>query len=401
MSYDDKDNIEDDFRRETQEGDERSPGINEGKETASQKRRGTTYKNGNRWFSLVALILVLSFVGGLGGAYVGNMIFNDQNTSLSPSQQSFTISPNDSLTTVSAVAGKNMSSVVGITTVETQQFWFSQQDVSGVGSGVVVHSDGYILTNSHVVADGEAKEITVRFEDGQHSEGLVLWNEPYLDLAVVKVERSGLPVASLGDSDQLVVGEVAVAIGNPLGMEFERTVTSGIISGLHRSIRIDANNIIEDLIQTDASINPGNSGGPLLNAEGEVIGINTAKIRSGEGLGFAIPINQVKPILQEIIETGTHQTVVLGIMGVSLEEYEARLGIDLAPEFGVVVIEVQSGSPADQAGILAGDIIVGMDKSEISNMGQLRRELYNYSKGEAPSVKIIRNGEETFVNPQF
>ncbi|MGM0397198.1 MAG: serine protease HtrA [Bacillota bacterium] len=350
---------------------------------------------------LVAIILLVSFMGGIGGAYVGNTYLFNGNETGATTKQPFTINPNDSITTVSAVAEKAMSSVVGITTIETQQFWFSQQDVRGVGSGVIVHSDGYILTNSHVVADGEANEITVKFEDGEQVEGVVLWNDPFLDLAVVKVERTELPVAILGDSDELHVGELAVAIGNPLGLEFERTVTSGIISGLNRSVRLDADNINEDLIQTDASINPGNSGGPLLNSLGEVIGINTAKIKSAEGLGFAIPINLTKPIIEEIIQTGTHQTVVLGITGVSLQEYEARLGIDLDPESGVVVIEVQPGSAADEAGLLPGDVIKSIDEKEISNMGQLRRELYRYSSGDSAKLQIIRNGKEETIYPQF
>lgn len=354
-----------------------------------------------KWVSLVAVVLLISFMGGFGGAYLGYSLYGNDGYAEGISQQPFTINPNDSITTVSAVAEKNMSSVVGITTVETQQSWFSQQDISGVGSGVIVHRDGYILTNSHVVADGEAKEITVKFEDGEQVEGVVLWNDSFLDLAVVKVERNNLPVAVLGDSDKLTVGELAVAIGNPLGLEFERTVTSGVISGLNRSVRVDSSNVIEDLIQTDASINPGNSGGPLLNSNGEVIGINTAKMKTAEGLGFAIPINLTKPIIQEIIETGTHQTVLLGITGVSLEEYEARLGIDLAPESGVVVIEVQQDSAADESGLLPGDVIVSIDDIEISNMGQLRRALYKYGTGDSPELHIVRNGEDLTLNPEF
>ncbi|MCR3954769.1 MAG: trypsin-like peptidase domain-containing protein [Gudongella sp.] len=358
-------------------------------------------KRGRNWIFLVAVVLLISFVGGFAGAYFGNGYFASQDSPNAYVQDPITINPNDSITAVSAVAKKSMSSVVGITTVETQEFWFSQQDVSGVGSGVIVHEDGYILTNSHVVADGEAKEITVKFEDGEQTDGEVLWNDPFLDLAVVKVERSKLPVAILGDSDSLVVGELAVAIGNPLGLEFERTVTSGVISGLNRAVRVDRSNIIEDLIQTDASINPGNSGGPLLNGKGEVIGINTAKMQTAEGLGFAIPINLTKPIIEDIIKTGTHQTVLLGITGVSLEEYEARLGIDLEPEGGVVVIEVQPASTAQEAGILPGDVITRIADRDISNMGQLRRALYKYDSGDEVELRIIRNGEEQILLPVF
>lgn len=371
---------------------------NNEKTVTDQKRKE---KKGRNWTVLVAVVLLISFVGGFAGAYFGNSYFASQDSPNAYAQDPITINPNDSITAVSAVAKKSMSSVVGITTVETQEFWFSQQDVSGVGSGVIVHEDGYILTNSHVVADGEAKEITVKFEDGEQVDGEVLWNDPFLDLAVVKVDRTNLPVAILGDSDSLEVGELAVAIGNPLGLEFERTVTSGVISGLNRSVRVDANNIIEDLIQTDASINPGNSGGPLLNGNGEVIGINTAKMQTAEGLGFAIPINLTKPIIEEIVETGTHQTVLLGITGVSLEEYEARLGIDLEPEGGVVVIEVQPGSTAQEAGILPGDVITRIDDREISNMGQLRRALYKYGEGDRAELDIVRNGEKETLLPEF
>lgn len=377
------------------ENDQVADNQEDGNRIQKKERRGRS------WTTLVAVVLLISFMGGFAGAYMGNSYFSNQDSTNQYVSDPITINPNDSITAVSAVAKKSMSSVVGITTVETQEFWFSQQDVSGVGSGVIVHEDGYILTNSHVVADGEAKEITVKFEDGEQTEGEVLWNDPFLDLAVVKVARSKLPVAVLGNSDSLVVGELAVAIGNPLGLEFERTVTSGVISGLNRAVRVDASNVIEDLIQTDASINPGNSGGPLLNRNGEVIGINTAKMKTAEGLGFAIPINLTKPIIEEIIQTGTHQTVMLGITGVSLEEYEARLGIDLEPEAGVVVIEVQPGSTAQEAGILPGDVITRIDEREISNMGQLRRALYKYGKGDKAELDIIRNGEKQTLLPEF
>lgn len=398
MKMDNDNNIEKDLNTDQEVDNTQVEVVNVEQEEKVQNRKG---KKGRNWLSLVAVVLLLSFMGGFAGAYLGNGYFVSREGANAYLQDPITINPNDSITAVSAVAKKSMSSVVGITTVETQEFWFSQQDVSGVGSGVIVHEDGYILTNSHVVADGEAKEITVKFEDGEITEGDVLWNDPFLDLAVVKVDRSNLPVAILGDSDSLVVGELAVAIGNPLGLEFERTVTSGVISGLNRAVRVDASNVIEDLIQTDASINPGNSGGPLLNGKGEVIGINTAKMQTAEGLGFAIPINLTKPIIEEIIQTGTHQTVLLGITGVSLEEYEARLGIDLEPEGGVVVIEVQSGSAAQEAGVLPGDVITRIDDRDIINMGQLRRALYKYGAGDKAELDIVRNGEKQTLLPEF
>lgn len=357
--------------------------------------------NGRKgWIKFLAAILIVAFIGGFGGYFVGYLLIDRQSAG---AVQEITIEPNDSMTAVSAVAKKTMSSVVGITTVETRPggFFFSEQDVSGVGSGVIVNSDGYILTNSHVVADGNAKELKVLFDDGEELDGSVLWNDPLLDLAVVKVEKTGLTAAELGDSDQLQVGELAVAIGNPLGLEFERTVTSGIISGLNRSVKVDSNNIIEGLIQTDASINPGNSGGPLLNGQGEVIGINTAKITSAEGLGFSIPINQVKSIVEEIIDTGSFQGVVMGIKGVSVEEYEARLGIDLTIAEGVVIIEVVPDSNAARAGLQNGDIITSLGDKPVGNMSQLKRQLYTYDEGDKAELKISRSGEEKIIEIEF
>ena len=151
---------------------------------------------------------------------------------------------------------------------------------------------------------------------------------------------------------------------------------------------------MENLIQTDASINPGNSGGPLLNAKGEVVGINTAKISSAEGLGFAIPINTIKPIIDEVLKTGTYQKVYLGIKGVSVEEYEIGLGIDLEADNGVVVLEVQANSPASKAGLQTGDIITKLDDREIEDMNDLRNGLYSYKANDKVVLEIIRNGEE-------
>mgnify|MGYP001160613643 FL=1 len=361
--------------------------------------QGKTYRK-QSLIKLLAAVLIVAFIGGFGGYYAGYMLIEPP---MAEAAQEITINPNDSMTAVSAVAKKAMSSVVGITTVETRPggFFFSEQDISGVGSGVIVNSDGFILTNSHVVADGNAKELKVLFDDGQELDGTVLWNDPLLDLAVVKVERTGLIAAELGDSDQLQVGELAVAIGNPLGLEFERTVTSGIISGLNRSVKVDANNIIEGLIQTDASINPGNSGGPLLNGRGEVIGINTAKMTSAEGLGFSIPINQVKAIIEEIIDTGSFKGVVMGIKGVSVEEYEARLGIDLTISEGVVIIEVVPDSNASRAGLQNGDIITSIGDKPVGSMSQLKRQLYTYNEGDKTQLKILRSGEEKTIEIEF
>lgn len=350
-----------------------------------------------KWKSLIVVVLIISLLSGLAGSFIGIKVFSSNENSNTSNNQEIVINPNDSYTTVSAVVQKSMSSVVGITTVEIKDYLYTQQLVSGVGSGIIVDADGYILTNSHVISDGNAKEIQVLFEDGEKVNAEVVWVDNYMDLAIIKVNRTNLPVAVLGDSDSLVVGELAIAIGNPLGLEFQRTVTSGIISGLNRSVQVDDNMVIENLIQTDASINPGNSGGPLLNAKGEVVGINTAKISSAEGLGFAIPINTAKPIIEEVIKTGTYQKAYIGIKGVSVEEYEMGLGVDLAAESGVVVLEVQANSPASKAGLQNGDIITKMNDKDIEDMYDLKNSLYSYKPGEKISLEILRNGEKKTV----
>lgn len=356
-------------------------------------------------FSYIAIALIASLIGGILAPYLGNSLYG--NILPDPNNNQYAASPvvintEDDIATVSAVAKKAMSSVVGITTIEeVQQYWFTPTQVEGVGTGVIVDSNGYILTNSHVVRDGNAKSIHVLFENGEKQEAELLWNEPMLDLAIVKVNKTGLPVAELGDSDDLTVGELAIAIGNPLGLEFQRTVTSGIISGLNRSIQVSQSNVIEDLIQTDASINNGNSGGPLLNSRGQVIGINTAKIKSAEGLGFSIPINEAKIIIEQVIENGNYETVFLGISGVSVEDYQSKLGVHIDTEEGVILVQVSSGTPADKAGLLNGDIIVKIDDVEIDSMTRLKKSLYRYKEGDKANLTIIRNNEEKQVEVKF
>ncbi|MBU5311366.1 trypsin-like peptidase domain-containing protein [Tissierella carlieri] len=304
------------------------------------------------------------------------------------------ITPTEDISTVTAVAKKTIGSVVGITTVQEIREFFWARDAEGVGSGVIIDSNGYILTNSHVIGDGKAKSITVLIENRDKMPGKVLWYDAALDLAIVKVDARDLPVADLGDSDLLEVGQLAIAIGNPLGLDFQRSVTSGVISGLHRSIRVDQYNVIEDLIQTDASINPGNSGGPLLNSYGEVIGLNTAKIQTGEGLGFAIPINLVKSIAEEVIKEGSFSNVYIGFEGTEVNKYERYFGIDLRVDSGVVIVEVLPNSPAADANLKTLDIITKVDDEKIETMTQLRKVLYKYRIGDKANLTIIRDGQE-------
>lgn len=359
-------------------------------------------------FSYFLVAIIAGIIGGLISSYFAPNylygkwlptpeIYNSQPALVN----TITINPTDDINVVAAVAVKSVSSVVGITTVQIQRDFFWSRPVEGVGSGVIVSSDGYILTNSHVIGDGNAKEINVLFESGEKIEGRVLWYDATLDLAVVKVNKNNLPAAELGDSDEIYVGQTAVAIGNPLGLDFQRTVTSGIISGLNRSIQVSRLNVMEGLIQTDASINPGNSGGPLLNGQGKVIGINTAKIQTGEGLGFSIPINLVKPVIEEIINDGSFRNVYIGFTGSEVKVYEIQMSVDLPAEKGIVIIELLPDSPALEAGLRPLDVIIKIDDEEVTNMSNLRKTLYNYRIGQKAILTVNRNGEIIKVPIKF
>lgn len=348
-------------------------------------------------FRAFIFALIGAIIGGLVVAYFMPILAHN-NLVYQPKVQQPEIviePPSGDLYMVAAVAQKAIPSVVGVTTVTIQRdlfFGFVRRG-QGVGSGIIVDPNGYILTNDHVINSGEAEKITVLFSDGTEKEAKVLWNSPALDLAILKVDAMNLPAADFGDSDKLVVGEPAIAIGNPLGLEFQRSVTAGVISGLHRSIQISRNLTMEDLIQTDASINPGNSGGPLLNAKGEVIGINSAKISAteAEGLGFAIPINQAKPIIEQVIKKGKFIMVYLGIRGIDVSVIKQQYDTDFSVDEGVFILEVVKGSPVDRAGIKNGDIIVEINGVKIKGMSQLIRELYKYRPEDTVEVTVSRN----------
>lgn len=358
---------------------------------------------------LVASFLIIALLSSMLGGVVGGFLVNYQlNNNGNKDEDSSNISANqvkinltDNIYFAAAVAEKAQKTVVGITTVSTQSYntIFGPQTDKGrsMGSGVIVDSNGYILTNAHVVGDGQYDTITVSLIDGSTEQGTVLWYETALDLAVVKINKTGLPVAELADSGNLMVGEPVVAIGNPMSLELERTVTNGIISGLNRSIQFENGTVIKPLIQTNASINEGNSGGPLFNAEGKVIGINTAKMKSAEGLGFAIPINTANPILEQIINDGTVSSLYIGIKGVDIEVYEKALGIDITQEYGIVVIEAIKDSPAHNGGIQNGDIITEIDNNKIESMNDLKRQLFQYKDNDKVQVNIVRNNEKLTV----
>jgi S1-C subfamily serine protease len=315
---------------------------------------------------------------------------SDPNAASQTKKNSLIDTLSGSSTAAQNVARQATPGVVGITVERVQQkSLFNRNDGTevGVGSGVVVSSDGYILTNNHV-AGGYSKRIVVSFADGRNVDGSVVWADPVLDLAAVKVNLTGLTPLKLGDASKLEVGETAIAIGNPLGLEFQRTVTSGIISALNRTIKIDTEtgpNYMEDLIQTDASINPGNSGGPLLNAKGEVIGINTVKVTSAEAMGFAIPINICKPIAQKLVSTGSFKEPYMGLFAYD-NSVLPYMGENLGTQSGIYVAYVDESGPAFQAGIKEGCIISQVDGQDINTMLQLRTHVYSKNPGDTIRV---------------
>lgn len=260
----------------------------------------------------------------------------------------------------------------------------------GTGSGLIVTPDGYVLTNRHVVH--RAREIEVTLNDSRTFSARLVGEDAPTDVGVIRVPPSDLPIAELGVSQTLRVGQLVVAIGNPLG--FQTTVTAGVISALGRSLRTDTGRLIENIIQTDAALNPGSSGGPLVNSRGEVIGINTAIIYGAQGLCFAIPIDTVKRVAGMLITKGKVTRGYLGISAQPTRLYpRVAAKLKLNQETGVAVIEIAPGGPAERAGLRARDIIVSIGDAVISSVDDLHRFLDDYPVGERCEMGVIRNGE--------
>jgi S1-C subfamily serine protease len=296
-------------------------------------------------------------------------------------------------TDIIAAVQRVSPAVVSVATLRIlRENMFEAIPVRGMGSGIIFDSNGGILTNHHIVEG--AQRVQVATPDGKKFQGEVLGSDAMSDIAVVRVDGEGLPAVKLGDSDKIVVGQIAIAIGNPYGFLLPGgpTVTMGVVSALKRHMHLE-NHMYEDLIQTDASINPGNSGGPLLDSSGLVIGVNTANIPFAQGIGFAIPINNARKIAKEIIEHGRIIRPYLGISGLTLNPEIAET-YNIPHEKGVLVVKVGRESPAQRSGLSTGDVIIEADKNPLKAWEDLQHVIKNKKVGDNLELTVRRGPEE-------
>jgi S1-C subfamily serine protease len=268
-------------------------------------------------------------------------------------------------------------------------------EAPGSGSGVIIAPDGYTLTNSHVVHG--AKRLEATLADGRSIAAHLVGDDPATDLAVIRIDASGLPTAPLGNSDRLRVGQLVIAIGNPLG--FQATVTAGVVSALGRSLRGQSGRLIENVVQTDAALNPGNSGGPLVDSGGRVVGVNTAIIQGAQGICFAIPVNTARWIAGLLIKDGQVRRAFLGITAES-RPLHPRIAREhgLAAATGIAVVQVSAGSPADFAGIRPGDVIISLDGSPVRTIDDVHRYLSRAPIGATARLGVLRGGDRLDLN---
>jgi S1-C subfamily serine protease len=262
-------------------------------------------------------------------------------------------------------------------------------ELRGAGSGVVIAPDGYVLTNSHVVSG--AARINVHLQDGREFPATMVGDDPHTDLALIRVPAGGLPAAELGDSSRLRVGQLVVAIGNPLG--FQATVTAGVISALGRTLRAQTGRLIASVLQTDAALNPGNSGGPLVDFKGEVIGINTAVIAGSQGISFAIPVNTAKWVAFQLIREGRVRRAYLGIMAQTVPiDRRAGIATGMNTETAVRITEVQPDTAATRGGIEPGDFIARIGDRAVASLDDLQLALSQHRLGDPVTIQVLRAG---------
>ncbi|MBQ8731830.1 MAG: trypsin-like peptidase domain-containing protein [Oscillospiraceae bacterium] len=390
------------------------------KNPAQKKKSAGNRPNFGVTLLVGVICVVLSGVAGFVGAIAGNL-FSDTTRNLSgmlTSSESESTSgdissapfsdtssgdfsdltsqaPSDALTTAEVAERVGDSVVEIVTEVVTTDGWHQQYVTPGAGSGVIISTDGYIVTNNHVIED--ASRISVTLRDGTSYQATLKGTDSETDIALLKIDASNLTPAILGDSDSLVVGEMAVAIGNPLG-QLGGTVTDGIISALDREIELDG--VSMNLLQTNAAINPGNSGGGLFDSKGKLVGIVVAKTSATgvEGLGFAIPINDVKPIVEQLSTYGyVRGRIDLGMALVDIDSMRTALSYRVS-SLGLYVLKVESGSNAEAAGFRSGDRIISAKGQEVEYSDSLSAILDRCSVGETVEFVIVRSRKEYTVS---
>jgi serine protease Do len=349
------------------------------------------------------MVLIVALIGGVIGSVLTYLVVDEKllngttdTSSESTTNVKYEITETDS--PVVAIAAKAGPSIVGVKVTYTTQSFFGTEEADEEGSGIVYSEDGYIITNYHVIESAinnttAVVEVSLPNTDESY-EAKIIGGDETTDLAVIKIDKTGLTKADFGESSELQVGELAVAIGNPLGEELAGSVTVGYISALNRQITADGRTY--NLVQTDAAINPGNSGGALVNSKGEVIGINTVKISvtGVEGLGFAIPIDDALPIIKELIENGKIVRPYIGVSGVDLDETTAKRN-NLVE--GIYIAQVLNGSPAKEAGLQKGDVIVKFEGEEVKTMEELNKQKNTKNIGDTVTITVNRNGKEIDV----
>ncbi len=339
------------------------------------------------------IALVSAFLGGVLGAAATGRDAGPEIAAPEAKVIPQSVEANTAINPVVQVVRQVTPSVVGITNKTLLYDWFNRPRavVQGSGSGVIFHPDGYIATNNHVVEG--AQELLVTLANGQNLPGRLVGRDPQTDLAVVQIEGAAFPAAPFGDSDLLQVGEAAIAIGNPLG--FEQTVTVGVISALNRTLELGERKL--RLLQTDAAINAGNSGGPLVNIQGQVIGINTAKIPGVgiEGLSFAIPTRVAKPILDSLISSGRVAHPWLGVVLADRATLQAY-GLPVDFDAGIMVRSTVASGPAARAGLRAGDIILALAGTTVNTIEELQGVLIQQPVGARAEISL-RRGERQML----
>lgn len=357
------------------------------------------FSAGRKKLAVVAVAFLIA--GSIGGCFFENIVPGGNSENKSESSYTFPQTEQKKIqdlptirnTAVVQAVKEVGPAVVGITTRVYDKDIFNRRIEVGqsVGSGVIFDKQGYIVTNNHVVSG--SKEVNVSLSNGQTVAGKVVGTDASTDLAVVKIDGSdNLPTAVLGDSDALQVGETAIAIGNPLGLEFQGTVTVGVISALNRSL--DDIDQRFKLIQTDAAINPGNSGGALVTADGKVVGINSAKIsKEGvEGIGFSIPINQAKGIIEQLISAGKVTRAYLGVYAAD-KDIAARYGYQWDHESGILVMRIARNSPLSLSDVRVGDYILSIDGKAIDTVKEMREIIDTHKPGDRISLVYEHNGK--------